>query len=445
MPATIAQLAADLHRFFAEKVGAEGGDTPGDIVLVFDALGVPLDPREFGARSDGPPLDVFANQRAAELADQLPAGNVLKNGSYLPRTSSRLSRWYGQTLAASEATPADAAGQTAFHLRKAAALEIFDENEILDVAMPGAGVEPVGGLDHHRATSMAPRGWFLPDSAAWSTYSQTAEEGGPPPGVAPPIEELVPIPEFELRLVELDPPPEVERFTRTARELVIRAEPHVDPPSLFPVDEIELIRDRVLVGAGLLPEIGEVVIGGGHNIVGPFLDDVPIVEHIDAQPVGDPPPDGPEPGLRGRLIGRLRAEELVRVVDVSTTRPVETTGFAISFEYTVVVFDRAWWDDVFLGLGGWHIPGIEPGLFATGTASPTASQFITLMTAGMVVVRNLDIRAAWSGDDRAAASSATSLGPFCIAGADWTEERLRRPGFQVIAWLCQVPPKMPPG
>ena len=108
MPATIDELAAGLQQFFATQFPLDGDDGPGSVLLVFDNLGRPLSPQEFAGAGTDAASDLLSHQRAADLADQLPAGNALKRGWYLPRGGSRLSRWYAAVLDGSTRPPASA-------------------------------------------------------------------------------------------------------------------------------------------------------------------------------------------------------------------------------------------------------------------------------------------------------------------------------------------------
>jgi hypothetical protein len=52
---------------------------------------------------------------------------------------------------------------------------------------------------------------------------------------------------------------------------------------------------------------------------------------------------------------------------------------------------------------------------------------------------------AWTdGDQQRLASGAISLGPFSVADASLNGQTLTRPGMQTTAWICQVPPMLPP-
>ena len=97
MSVTIDDLAIYLRQFFAEKLPVGGAGGAGTVVLVFDGLGrpMPLVSSSVPARLK---FETCWHQRAAQLADQLPAANALTSGSYLARASSRLSRLYESIL-----------------------------------------------------------------------------------------------------------------------------------------------------------------------------------------------------------------------------------------------------------------------------------------------------------------------------------------------------------
>ncbi len=107
--------------------------------------------------------------------------------------------------------------------------------------------------------------------------------------------------------------------------------------------------------------------------------------------------------------------------------------------------DRPWWADTFLERRDWRLPGFGPGQISTGSAAEPAGE-ITLITIGMLVIRNLTITARWSAADLAALPRSTSLGPFCIAAGtfDRATGTLTRKGMQAAAWLCSVPARLPP-
>lgn len=61
-----------------------------------------------------------------------------------------------------------------------------------------------------------------------------------------------------------------------------------------------------------------------------------------------------------------------------------------------------------------------------------------------IAVRNLVINAGGGAIDPTVASSATALGPFRVAPSASGVDSLRNPGIQIIAWICNAQPQLPP-
>lgn len=122
-----------------------------------------------------------------------------------------------------------------------------------------------------------------------------------------------------------------------------------------------------------------------------------------------------------------------------------TSGsFSVQFEYCMVRFERPWWNALFLTRNDWRVGGVARGGISSGTAQPTGP--VTLLTNGMLVVRKLSIKAQWSNEDLEVLPNTVSLGPFClVAGSfDKASGTVTREGLQAIAWMCEVPPVLPP-
>jgi hypothetical protein len=421
--ATLQDVAAALDAFFRAKVPSVGAGVTGDVVLVFDALGAPFNPAEFGFGFEPGQESVFAGQRAAQIADALPAANLLQAGSWLARGSSRLSRFYRSVVEESRSTATTESARSAFEARKAAARRSLDENRLLDVAMPGAGTVPVGVNDAHYATGMSPSAWFHPDSGSWSHFSQAEGTVTAPPEVRP----IIPIPEFVLQIPPEEPEPRVQKWLGKATELAVLPTT-ARPTPVQPVD----------------PRLG--------IDLGSIRSGLALVRADTGEPLFDLAEDGrfrrvhPTRFLERNVTTEaqlLFVDERSDVLAASHARPVQSEGFSVSFDYCIVSFDRPWWDELFLAADGWELPGFSTGELASGSAATPAS-LITLVTGGMIVIRNLVITANWQTAELSAIQAASSLGPFCIAGATLHEAELTRPGLQAIAWLCQVPPMLPP-
>jgi hypothetical protein len=134
------------------------------------------------------------------------------------------------------------------------------------------------------------------------------------------------------------------------------------------------------------------------------------------------------------------------IVAATRQRPVTSDSFSVSFRYCIVRFTRPWWDEVFLRAGEWGLPGYGIGTLSSGSMAEPQDP-LTLITAGMIVIKDLKLAASWSEEDLGSLRDGVSLGPFSLAGATLPQTRngvLERPGMQAIAWLCEVLPLLPP-
>lgn len=417
MPITLDQLSAAVHSFFAQKLRGAVGDTPGSIVLVFDGFGSPLPPKEFGAGATASQQQLLAHQRAAQIADQLPAANGLANGWYLPRTGGRLSFWYKALLTGSVCTSVTEQAITAFESRKASALERLEENELLEIAgvVSGAGgtVNPTGVSDSNYATGMSPTNWFLPDADSWETHRF---DGTQP---VPPVPSPIPLPLFAAQvLVAMPARPDPQHF-----------------PGLI----------------NWLRQAGEAVSAGDPLASIAFLSNEPsgdIIEVVIRSPATGTvlkrgrPGDDFEAGDQIAVIGLRRAPAVAAGRNALTMPNIDKPSFfSIVKRWHKAVGDDVASDELLVEIK--FIAPITDDEF--GNLGDLAASGITMITSGMVVIRNLQITSNWRGDERdQLTSGALNLGPFSLTGADVNGQTLTRPGAQAVGWICQVPPVLPP-
>jgi len=459
MGTTVDTLAADLQRFFATRFPG-GGDSAGSLLLIFDPLGRPLPISEF-VGSGGPGIpDVLAHQWAAQCADDLPAANMLQQGVFLPRDGSRLSRWYAAVLDGCAPTATTDAAARSYHRAHGAARTLLDRNKI-DVLITGTAAggatgtaAAAGTTAVYYATGMTPVGWFLDGAAGWQTYRFDAQDRPPTgptaqPGTTSPAGVLAP-PTFEFRVADVMTAPEIADYALTGEV------PQLDvlvQPEDFRLELPEHAGGTDVVVAEARPADVVVAEATPADVMVPDATpaDVMVAEAVLPEDLGLNLRDATtleetDPWVldRAELIEPV-GFPAVQVVAQTTTQPATADGFHVSFEYCLVRFTRPWWDDVFLTRSDWCLPGYGPGQVSSGSATRPASA-ITLMTVGMLVVRNLSIRANWSDRDEKAMATSVSLGPFSLAGAsyDSASGTVTHNGMQAIAWLCQVPQPLPP-
>ena len=126
------------------------------------------------------------------------------------------------------------------------------------------------------------------------------------------------------------------------------------------------------------------------------------------------------------------------IAEVAPTKPVTTDEMSIAFQYCLVRIDRPWLKSGFITPSSWYVPGVPKG-----SLTATEGGLMPLLPIGFVAIRNLKISANWSADDVAKASEATDLGPFRIGG-HIANNQVSHPGLQVIGWLLQKLPELPP-
>jgi hypothetical protein len=133
------------------------------------------------------------------------------------------------------------------------------------------------------------------------------------------------------------------------------------------------------------------------------------------------------------------------VKEQSESRPVTTERMSLTFDICLVALNRPWLSDGFLSLVNWYVPHYAEGAFSDGTPEYDGGALAAIPTA-CVLIRNLTIAAQWSADDRAAVESSAGLGPFSLLGRtyDVSTGTVTVPGVQIIAWVCEAMPLLPP-
>lgn len=127
------------------------------------------------------------------------------------------------------------------------------------------------------------------------------------------------------------------------------------------------------------------------------------------------------------------------VASSAPTRPATTNSIAISFDYCLVQISRPWMLDAFLQDRSWYVPGTVKGSLTSGTGGTGA---LTSLPIALVAIKNLAIQAQWTADDLAAAQNARDFGPFKVDAV--VDNKVSHAGIQVIGWILQAMPSLPP-
>jgi hypothetical protein len=137
----------------------------------------------------------------------------------------------------------------------------------------------------------------------------------------------------------------------------------------------------------------------------------------------------------------VHAQELAAT---STVQQVTSSNLELSFDYCLVNIGRPWLSSSFLALKGWYLQGTKAGELASGTGTTEAPMEVIPRAA--IVVRNLSIKADWSNTDATSLQSFVKLGPFSLIGRtiDTATNTLHCAGMQIVAWVCEPMPFLPP-
>jgi hypothetical protein len=131
----------------------------------------------------------------------------------------------------------------------------------------------------------------------------------------------------------------------------------------------------------------------------------------------------------------------------ASTSSVATSSLAMHTKYQLVNLSRApWWNEFFLSLNNWYVPGFHRGELI----EESDGQTYTGIPIALILTSDVSIVASWSDTDRAAATSSTHLGPWAlnsvkfVATSDAGVSALTIPGTQAIGCIYRILPALPP-
>ncbi len=170
----------------------------------------------------------------------------------------------------------------------------------------------------------------------------------------------------------------------------------------------------------------------------------------------------PTPAVLAAAASRLKAMPIMRALLPATKvtvqpavqeQPVAASQVSATFRYMRVGIQRPWLDSSLFHLPGWSIDGLPAGSISNGQAANNPGM-LPLLPLSFIAVKDVVINGSWSDADKKTASAAvagdsvSTFGPFTLnggaGGGSFDGATLKIPGIQVIAWICQVTPKLPP-
>ncbi len=142
---------------------------------------------------------------------------------------------------------------------------------------------------------------------------------------------------------------------------------------------------------------------------------------------------------------------------------MDSNDFSLALDIGVVQIRRPWLDGQIFSMGGWSLgDAYLPNSISTGNLSTNAGKMMPLITTGMIVARNVQIKCNFSTQDQShvesAVSGSTSVGwgPFSLSGhyshssskdtfnSTYSNGTLTIPGLQVIGFVNWIVPACPP-
>ncbi|MDG4798149.1 hypothetical protein [Micromonospora sp. WMMD1082] len=438
----IATLQRAVRDYF-ESLVPEG---IGPAALAFEQIGRPLDPADFRARPGVP-----AGPAGAEETARLTNHTMRVSAGIATRTMLPLTSLQDFVLAAEPAAGLDAPRVALFERIKAGIAREYASSRQVSLYGP----------DEYVAVAVDPRRWYDADGG-WTRYR--FDTGSPPATGAvtdPPAGGAEQAWAFQLAEPELaevlDQPPTATR--ELWQSLVEQPGPLDDPAELsaLAVDRVRVeladLLDRFHQGGlryrpGTVPEIGDRVdVLDAVRVADLAIPDVAQRAFaVESYRIAN---DLPAPAALADFVELVEVAERYRVVAAPrpVVVPVHTGRVTVDFEYQLVSVARDWWCAPLLELGSWHVPGIRRGQFSDGRSRENAGRAPTVPVA-FLAVRDLRLTGTWTAQDRDALGRSMALGPFSLLGrsvnAQAEEVTVTVPGCQLVAWICETLPMLPP-
>jgi hypothetical protein len=443
MSTDLTNLMQQVHDYFLQLFHQTSGATHGTTFLAFAPIGTPVTEDAYKrSRSDPAPSPGWAVEWFSGLANAIPA--VTEGG--LQMTEKSVDGFYNILLPGSQATPTNGDGDNAlFHALKRQALQTFDQ----------ADLGSLQGSYRFRPVYARPRNWYDAALAAnWTTYTVTSDMRASSTS-------------------DTDPPSSIARAPSTPPWIwrVVRDDmrPILQNPELLesvPFDEVVLdtphqqfegMPGGTLAGRTVLAESSAVPIESAQITPGAETADIGTslqgndVGQIVARSLPIVPGIGDTATIFSGVIDtasilqpRLQVARTAYLLRDTTSQPVVSQQISISLKYCLVDLDRHWLSLDYLSTRGWYMPGYTAGWASTGTAENNTGEFPILPVA-CLVIKDLTISVD-ATDDIDTAQQSAAFGPFSLVGraVDTTNGTLRIDGMQIIGWVCQVMPKLPP-
>ncbi|MEH2419990.1 MAG: hypothetical protein V7K48_03295 [Nostoc sp.] len=449
----IENLMQNVFDYFLSLYHQNSGTPTGDSILAFQPIGTHITPNMFKLN---PTATTFSANLAVEQFSSLTNVVPAISADTFQRTFKTVEQSYDFLLEGSFPSPSgDNEDLTVFSNFKAQAKKSFDEMKT------GSILEPLTQFHPAYAT---PTDWYdISSDANWTTYnteSSTSESQTHvfqadwrwqvlPADLAPillhreVIDRISTVNVADLKDVVVNPDtsqidmskvilkPELERRLGDVLKVdlssgigqVLKAELPLSRLSIAPMAEATSLMGNVGQRIDISSRIPIVIRVDDPIKWRPKLDQVELV------PISSP------------IIQAARLQELLKQ---STQQTVSSTNLKMSFKYCLVQIDRPWISQAYLQTKHWYLPSHQSGAFSTGTFSNTGVVFPVIPIA-LILIKDLQITD-WEESETDVVERSAGFGPFSFIGrtVDQNTKILTSEGAQVIGWVSQVMPLLPP-
>jgi len=446
MAVTLDAIHQPLNDFFLNEFKTEPET---DVMFRFDTFGSVLSDADF-VDSAHPDVDLplLAVEKFSDLVNRVPidAGDGL---NVLLSADSIDSAYYFRLLSPSMPFIPAGAGDAA---KEGAARAFFALKRAAMLTWENAKLESMGGLRlQYKPSTATPEDWFdRTQRKAWTNRTfQIGESPAPAPGVAAPVVVWrAQLSDEAIATIAL-PPIAADLPDRTAAALQFDDRRLVDAPiaamAVSRMASAQPLSERVALVPPLarlaLAPVTPLQLAVRHDPrTAAFTDEVAV----DAVPAVFTPSD--RAALDATFVQQYQLLDVKErlwvnqyVDDNAAAQPAKATGISIAFDHCLVTIRRPWLVDAFLNAPTWWTPATPKGQ-VTRAGQPGA---VALLPIAFVAIRDLQIEANWSGDDVVAAARAVRFGPFKISPGI-VAGKLSHPGLQIVGWLLQRLPPLPP-
>lgn len=413
------------HRQRNDDVSGAHADTAkaGEAFLAFGGMGAGVTPEMF-LLQDGSPSTGLVREQFSSLANMLPEleGTTITSPGLLSADGV-----YGLLLA--QAMPMTADEMAGLGAIRDPALRAYEE----------AAEDPMirGGVEYRPALPMPPDWPLQAGEAGWSSYSYHTEEktSVTPP---PPAGTIRPTVDWRWRFA----PPALQDTVKSLGTVATTVAPKPAPaPTPSMQARIAMLRTPVALVRRPAAAPAPATITAVRPQLARMATSGTMALHAPAAPAAVATA---RPALAELVQSRVLLQQLQAVRAQSQPQAVTSTSMELSFRYCMVTARRPWISTAFLTARNWYVPRMRAGEISSGTGLGNGT--FEVMPTVALCVRDLRITAAWSAEERAVLPAMTKFGPFSLVGSklDANAASLLCPGMQIIGWVMEPMPMLPP-